>query len=108
MLSKSFHSWYIETSFCWLQLAALAFIFFTFFINFLLGMLPFIDNLASIAGFISGISLGFALLYNPEHTQVVQNKAGLFDYGIKISAMLKLKLDKPIQRIVGLLVFVIL
>ncbi|KAK4773258.1 hypothetical protein SAY87_028277 [Trapa incisa] len=103
-ISHLIRSWKLYTD----KFAALAFILSTLFINSLIGMLPFIDNFASIAGFISGQSLGFALLYNPEHTQAIQNKAGLFEYGIKISAMLKQKLDKPIQRIIGLLVFALL
>ncbi|XP_031372084.1 RHOMBOID-like protein 8 isoform X1 [Punica granatum] len=93
---------------CWLQLAALAFICFIFVVNFVLGMLPFIDNFASIGGFMSGMLLGFAVLYTPRTTQVAHNKAGLFDYGIKSSARLKQKLDKPIHRIVALLVFVLM
>ncbi|PKI47445.1 hypothetical protein CRG98_032154 [Punica granatum] len=104
MLSGLIWNWKLYTD----KLAALAFICFIFVVNFVLGMLPFIDNFASIGGFMSGMLLGFAVLYTPRTTQVAHNKAGLFDYGIKSSARLKQKLDKPIHRIVALLVFVLM
>lgn len=90
-----------------LQISALGLIFSILAINLALGLLPFIDNFANIGGFVSGILLGFAVLYTPQTPQVAQNKIGLFDYDVKNSIELKQILDKPVLRIVSLLIFVL-
>ncbi|XP_010065145.2 RHOMBOID-like protein 8 [Eucalyptus grandis] len=85
--------------------AALLFIFSIFTINFALGLLPYIDNFSSIGGFTSGFLLGFVSLYKPHCRDLPTNKVGLFDYGVQSSIKLKQKLDKPVLRIVALLLF---
>ncbi|KAF5740260.1 hypothetical protein HS088_TW11G00326 [Tripterygium wilfordii] len=75
-------------------------------INFGIGLLPYVDNFANIGGFLSGVLLGFVLLFNPQIREVALNKAGFYDYGVKSSMKLKEKLDSPVMRIVSLLLFV--
>ncbi|KAF3445743.1 hypothetical protein FNV43_RR10920 [Rhamnella rubrinervis] len=91
------------------KFAALAALFFVCIINFALGLLPYIDNFASLGGFLSGILLGLVLLFSPQISQVAQ-KGGLFEYSVKTSIKLKLKekLDRPALRIVSLLLFTLL
>lgn len=91
----------------WLQIAALALLFFVSAINLVLGLLPYVDNFSSVGGFVSGSLLGFAMLFSPQPRKVAQNKVGLFEYGNKGSIQLKLKqsLDRPILRTVSLLLF---
>ncbi|XP_017980927.1 PREDICTED: RHOMBOID-like protein 8 isoform X1 [Theobroma cacao] len=93
-----------------LQCAALAVVFIVFAINFLLGLLPYIDNFANIGAFMSGFLLGFVFLFTPQIRQLSKNKAGLFEYSVKSSINLKQKLkpDRPILRSVSLLLFIIL
>ncbi|XP_022772316.1 RHOMBOID-like protein 8 isoform X2 [Durio zibethinus] len=102
MLSGLVRNWKVYSSKC----AALAVLFTVFAINFLLGLLPYIDNFANTGAFISGLLLGFVLLCTPQVRQMSKNKAGLFEYGVKSS--IKLKLDRPILRSVYLLLFLIL
>ncbi len=90
-----------------MQFESLASLFFFSMINFVLGLLPYVDNFSNIGGFISGFLLGFVLLFSPQLSEVAQNKAGLFEYGVKDSIKLKLrqKLDKPVLRSFSLLLF---
>jgi hypothetical protein len=76
-------------------------------INFVLGLLPYVDNFSNIGGFISGFLLGFVLLFSPQLRKVAQNKGDLYEYGVNVSTKLKLKqkLDRPVQRSVSLLLF---
>ncbi|XVE60411.1 hypothetical protein DITRI_Ditri05aG0126400 [Diplodiscus trichospermus] len=110
MLSGLIRNWKVYSSKC----AALAAVFTVFTINFLLGLLPYIDNFANIGAFISGFLLGFVLLFTPQVRQMSKNKAGLFECGVKssfkqkLNPNLKLKLDRPILRIISLLLFLIL
>ncbi|XWS25230.1 hypothetical protein CRYUN_Cryun27aG0051700 [Craigia yunnanensis] len=108
MLSGLILNWKVYSNKC----AALAVLFTVFAINFLLGLLPYIDNFANIGAFISGLLLGFVLLFTPQVRQMSKNKAGLFEYGLKSSVKLKLKpnlkLDRPVLRSVSLLLFLIL
>ncbi|XVE95378.1 hypothetical protein REPUB_Repub02eG0092100 [Reevesia pubescens] len=106
MLSGLIRNWNVYTSKC----AALAVLFIVFAINFLLGLLPYIDNFANIGAFISGLLLGFVLLFTPQVRQMSKNKAGLFEYPVKSSIRLKqkLELDRPVLRSVCLLLFALL
>ncbi|XP_039138991.1 RHOMBOID-like protein 8 [Dioscorea cayenensis subsp. rotundata] len=76
-----------------------------FMANFFIGLLPYVDNFSNIGGFLTGIFLGYALLYNPQLSQLERQK-GIFDYDSKSSVKLKQKLDKPALRIVALLCFI--
>ena len=84
-----------------MQIAVSALLVSVFVLNFTLGLLPYVDNFSSIGGFISGFLLGSSLLVSP---QLAPNKAGLIDYGLKsyIKQKLKRYLDRPIMRIVSL------
>ncbi|KAK6246116.1 hypothetical protein SCA6_009206 [Theobroma cacao] len=106
MLSGIIRNWKVYTNKC----AALAVVFIVFAINFLLGLLPYIDNFANIGAFMSGFLLGFVFLFTPQIRQLSKNKAGLFEYSVKSSINLKQKLkpDRPILRSVSLLLFIIL
>ncbi|KAK4276785.1 hypothetical protein QN277_014893 [Acacia crassicarpa] len=83
------------------KIAVSALLVSVFVLNFTLGLLPYVDNFSSIGGFISGFLLGSSLLVSP---QLAPNKAGLIDYGLKsyIKQKLKRYLDRPIMRIVSL------
>ncbi|KAJ7959071.1 Rhomboid-like protein [Quillaja saponaria] len=88
------------------KVAAIASLIFVSMINFVLGLLPYIDNFSSIGGFLSGILLGFVLLFTPQLRQV----GGLFETCVKSSIMLRLKqkLDRPVLRSVSLFLFSLL
>uniref|UniRef100_A0A2N9G812 RHOMBOID-like protein n=1 Tax=Fagus sylvatica TaxID=28930 RepID=A0A2N9G812_FAGSY len=103
MLSVLIRNWKIYTN----KFESLASLFFVSMINFVLGLLPYVDNFSNIGGFISGFLLGFVLLFSPQLSEVAQNKAGLFEYGVKdsIKSKLKQKLDKPVLRSFSLLLF---
>ncbi|XP_059451698.1 RHOMBOID-like protein 8 [Corylus avellana] len=104
MLSMLIRNWKIYTD----KFAALASLFFFSVINFILGLLPYVDNFSNIGGFISGFLLGFVLLFSPQLRKVAQNKGDLYEYGVnKVSTKLKLKqkLDRPVLRSVCLLLF---
>lgn len=90
-----------------MQFSAVVSIFFVTMINFVLGLLPYVDNFSNIGGFISGFLLGFVLLFSPQLRLVSQNKGDLFEYGVKDSIKLKLKqkLDRPVLRSISLLLF---
>ncbi|KMT11413.1 hypothetical protein BVRB_5g107410 [Beta vulgaris subsp. vulgaris] len=78
-----------------------------FAINFALGLLPHVDNFANIAGFVSGFLLGCALIFSPQLRKPALHK-GLYDYGVKKSVALKDKLDRPVLRIVSLLLLILM
>ncbi|KAK9270653.1 hypothetical protein L1049_026235 [Liquidambar formosana] len=77
-------------------------------INLVLGLLPYVDNFSNIGGFISGFLIGFVLLFSPQLRQASQKKSSLFDYRVKRSIKLKLKLDRPALRSVCLVLFAII
>lgn len=87
------------------QLIAVVTLASAFMANFFIGLLPYVDNFSNIGGFLTGIFLGYALLYNPQLSQLERQK-GIFDYDSKSSVKLKQKLDKPALRIVALLCFI--
>ncbi|KAB2076514.1 hypothetical protein ES319_A06G046000v1 [Gossypium barbadense] len=109
MLSGLIRNWKVYSS----KGAALAALFTVLATNFLLGLLPYIDNFANIGAFISGLLLGFVLLLTPQIRQMSKNKAGLFECGVKhakstVKLKQKLALDRPILRSISLMLFVIL
>ncbi|GAV59312.1 Rhomboid domain-containing protein [Cephalotus follicularis] len=101
MLSGLIQNWKIYTH----KFAALVLLFFLSAINLALGLLPYVDNFSNIGGFISGLLLGLVLFFNPELRQLAQTKAGLFEDNVKSFMKFKLKLDRPVLRIVSLLLF---
>ena len=74
-------------------------------INFALGLLPYVDNFSNLGGFVSGVLLGFVLLFHPRLPRMTGKKGGLFDYGVKKTIRLKQKLDRPLQRSVSFILF---
>lgn len=82
----------------------MAVLLFVAFMNFSVGLVPRVDNFGNIGGFLSGILLGFALLFNPQLSQL-ERKKGLFDYDLNRTIKLRQKLDKPASRIVALVFF---
>ncbi|XP_057767750.1 RHOMBOID-like protein 8 [Salvia miltiorrhiza] len=78
-------------------------------LNFILGLMPLINNFSNIGGFISGFIAGFILLFKPQVRKLHQNKRGIFDYEVKCSSVnLERKLDRPTSRIVSLVVLSLL
>jgi len=63
--------------FFFLQFSALAMMGFVAVINFCIGLLLFADNFSSIGGFLSGILLGFVLLFNPQFSIMERRKVFL-------------------------------
>lgn len=92
---------------CLLQVSALVIILTISTVNFLIGFLPYIDNFANIGGFISGFLLGFVLLFTPQLRQdpPPPHKGKLFEDDMRSSTRLKEMFDRPVLRIVCLLVF---
>lgn len=94
-----------------LQFVALASLFLIAIINFVLGLLPHVDNFSNVGAFLSGILLGFGLLFNLQ-LRCLEPKIGIFDYGAKSSMTpkqkLKQKLDKPALRISSLALFALM
>ncbi|KAJ8762848.1 hypothetical protein K2173_022977 [Erythroxylum novogranatense] len=103
-LSSLLRNWNLYNN----QTAALLTLLFVAVFDFMLGLLPYIDNYANIGGFISGLLLGFSLLFTPELKQVTKNKTGIHDYGERISSKLKQNLDRPVLRTVSFLLFTLL
>ncbi|KAJ4701239.1 Rhomboid-like protein [Melia azedarach] len=103
MLSGLIRNWNFYTD----KFAAIVLLVFVSAINFAIGLLPYVDNFSSIGGFISGMLLGFTLLFTPRTRIVAHSKAGLFEYSVKSSMNFKLKLDRPIMRSASLLLFVL-
>ncbi|KAH6819545.1 Rhomboid-related intramembrane serine protease family protein [Perilla frutescens var. frutescens] len=77
-------------------------------INFVIGLMPLVNNFSNIGGFISGFIAGFMLLFKPQARKVHQNKRGIFEYDVKHSVKLETKLDRPVSRIVSLVIFSLL
>ncbi|KAK2994842.1 hypothetical protein RJ640_026039 [Escallonia rubra] len=101
MLSGLLRNWKLYTKKC----AALVALFLMLVISLALGLLPYINNFSNIGGFISGFLLGFVLLFCPQLRKMSQSEGGLFDLDVKHPVKLKQKLDRPVLRIVSLLVF---
>ncbi|KAJ7942580.1 Rhomboid-like protein [Quillaja saponaria] len=78
MLSALIRNWKFYTN----KVAAVTSLICVSVINFSLGLLPYIDNFSNIGGFVSGILLGFLLLFSPQ-------------------------LDRPVLRSVSLILFII-
>ncbi|KAA8546347.1 hypothetical protein F0562_002914 [Nyssa sinensis] len=106
MLSGLIQNWKFYTK----KFTTIVAFFSILMINLVLGLLPYVNNFSNIGGFISGFLLGFVLLFNPQLEQMAQNKGGLFDYNVKGSAIVDLrqKLDRPVLRIVSLVLFSLL
>ncbi|KAL6563204.1 hypothetical protein OROHE_005791 [Orobanche hederae] len=66
------------------------------------------QQFSNIGGFISGLLVGFMLLFKPHVGKVYQNKGGIFDYDVKNSTKLKQTLDRPVSRIVCLVILSLL
>ncbi|KAG6410670.1 hypothetical protein SASPL_128735 [Salvia splendens] len=77
-------------------------------LNFILGLMPLINNFSNIGGFISGFTAGFMLLFKPETRKLHLNRRGIFDYDVKSSIKLERKLDMRTSRIVSLVVLSLL
>ena len=105
LFSICFIKWVIYCSFLWLQLAALSALLLVAVINFALGLLPYVDNFSNLGGFISGVLLGFVLLFSPRLPRMTEKKGGFFDYGVKKSSRLNQKLDRPVLRSVSFVLF---
>lgn len=92
--------------FCLLQVSALVIILTISTVNFLIGFLPYTDNFANIGGFISGFLLGFVLLFTPQLRQdPPPHKGKLFEDDMRSSTRLKEMFDRPVLRIVCLVLF---
>ncbi|PON53064.1 Peptidase S54, rhomboid [Parasponia andersonii] len=87
-LSELIWNWRMYTD----KLAALALLLSICMINLAIGLLPYVDNFASIGGFIAGILIGAALLCSYEMQQKPQNKGKGSDQ-IFIKLKLKHKLE---------------
>ncbi|CAA0806829.1 Rhomboid-related intramembrane serine protease family protein [Striga hermonthica] len=74
-------------------------------LNFMIGLMPLVNNFSNIGGFITGFLAGFMLLLKPQVGKVCPNKGGIFDYDVKKSVEIKRKLDKPVLRIICLVIF---
>ncbi|CAH8258507.1 unnamed protein product [Arabidopsis lyrata] len=102
MLSALAKNWNLYTG----KISALVIIFTIFTVNILIGFLPFIDNFANIGGFISGFLLGFVLLFKPQLRQMPPSHKGkLFEDDTNRSTRLKDQFDRPVLRIICLVVF---
>ncbi|XP_068481562.1 inactive RHOMBOID-like protein 8 [Phaseolus vulgaris] len=103
LLSELVWNWKFHTN----KISAITTLVCVFVSNFVYGFLPYVDNFASIGGFISGFLLGSVFLLSPQLQPVAPNKGGLLEYGVKsyIKLKLKKKLDRPVLRIVSLILF---
>ncbi|XP_004515655.1 inactive RHOMBOID-like protein 8 [Cicer arietinum] len=106
LLSELVWNWKFHTN----KVSEIASLVFIFVCNFFLGFLPYVNNFSSIGGFISGFLLGTVLLFTPQIQQVIPNKGDRIDYGFKsyIKLKFKQKLDRPVTRIVSLILFTLL
>lgn len=94
-----------------MKFLALGSVLVVFTINFGLGLLPYIDNFANVGGFMSGLLLGFMILFTLKHMEEKTHTKGYsMSYSFKNSLKLKMKqkLDKPILRSASLLIFAFL
>lgn len=89
-----------------LQVKTLVVLLIIFMLNAIIGLMPLVNNFSNTGGFISGFLLGFTLLFKPQVMKVHQNKGGIFKY--KHSAKPVRKLDRPISRIISLVIFSLL
>ncbi|XP_051147900.1 RHOMBOID-like protein 8 [Andrographis paniculata] len=103
-LSGLIWNWKVYTR----KMATLVAFFIILVMNTILGLMPYVNNFSNVGGFISGILIGFVILFKPQAGQIYQAKGGIFDYDIKHSVKLKQKLDKPVVRSVSLLLFMLL
>ncbi|KAM1968148.1 hypothetical protein ACFX15_043111 [Malus domestica] len=102
-LAALIQNWEMYTN----KFTALVSVLFVSIGNFLLGLLPYVDNFSSIGGFISGFLLGSVLLSSPKVRELAQEKGGLLDYDLKSSIKLRmrLKLDRPVYRSLAFVLF---
>ncbi|GMN45245.1 hypothetical protein TIFTF001_014442 [Ficus carica] len=105
-ISELIWNWRMYTD----KFAALGSLFVVFTINLVLGFLPYVNNFASIGGFIAGILLGSVLLFSHQISQVPQNKGALFEYSVKssIKSKLRQKIHWSALRSVTLILFCLL
>lgn len=89
-----------------LQFKTLIALFIILMLNIILGLMPFVNNFSNIGGFISGFLSGFVLLFKPQVMKIHQNKGGIFKYKHSIKPVRKF--DRPISRIISLVVFSLL
>ncbi|CAM8946211.1 unnamed protein product [Rhodiola kirilowii] len=101
MLAALIRDWNLYTN----KFSAIVSLVFMLTVNLILGLLPLINNFSNIGGFISGLLLGFVLLFSPQVNKVPHHKTGLYEYDGKRSLNLKEKLDKPIPRVACLVIF---
>ncbi|KAK1403649.1 RHOMBOID-like protein [Heracleum sosnowskyi] len=104
MLSGLIQNWKIYSR----KTEALRIFSFILVINMVLGLLPYVNNFSNFGGFMCGFFLGFVLLFKPDLGKLSQSKAGLFEYEIRHSFRLRQKLDRPVLRIVFLVLFSLL
>ncbi|CAJ2644300.1 RHOMBOID-like protein 8 [Trifolium pratense] len=106
LLSELVWNWKFHNN----KITEIASLVFVFVCNFLLGFLPYVDNFSNIGGFISGFLLGTVLLFSPQFQQVAPSKGDQIDYSLKsyIKLKFKQKPDRPVTRIVSLILFTLL
>ncbi|KAL6493782.1 hypothetical protein OROGR_031691 [Orobanche gracilis] len=102
--SGFFQNWKVYSE----KTAAIVVLLIILMLNAILGLTPLVNNFSNIGGFISGLLVGFMLLFKPNAGKVYQNKEGIFDYDVKNSTKLKQMLDKPVSRIVCLVILSLL